>query len=95
MMAGFSADQAVLQSEQSLMLVLCEEGCKGREIQVVFCTGWLLQAQNCRTSIAEGHCMTAGWACCSLSGLLPKPADLPPCQEEKLDALLRGLYLLE
>lgn len=41
MMAGFSADQAVLQSEQSLMLVLCEEGCKGREIQVVFCTGWL------------------------------------------------------
>lgn len=41
MMAGFSADQAVLQTEQSLMLVLCEEGCKEREIQVVFCTGWL------------------------------------------------------
>lgn len=61
MMARFSADQAVLQSEQSQMLVPREEVCKIREILAIFCIGWLLQAQNCRASTAEGHC-TTGWA---------------------------------
>lgn len=94
MMARFSADQAVLQAEQSLMLVPHQEVCK-REILVVFLHRLAspspkLQGKQSRGALHNG----VGW-CCSLSGLLPKPADLPPCQEEKLDALLRGLYLLE
>lgn len=48
---------------------------------------------NLQDKRSEGCCPAAGWSCCSLFRLLPKPADLPHCQEEKLDASLRGLYL--
>jgi len=95
MMARFSAGQTVLQSVQSLTLAPHEGVCKSKEILVIFRTGRLLRVQTCRASTAEGYFTTAGWSCCSLFGLLPEPADLPHCQEEKLDALLRGLYLFQ
>lgn len=54
MMARFRAEQAVLQSEQSLVLVPHEEVCKSREILGMFCTAWLLQGPKLQGKHSRG-----------------------------------------
>lgn len=54
MMARFRAEQAVLQSEQSLVLVPHEEVCKSREILGMFCTAWLLQGPKLQGKQSRG-----------------------------------------